>query len=221
MSAARRSANGTGAAHTARPGTEAAVADERWTVDFWLDPSCPLTRTTARWITSLAGDVPLDVRWHVMSLFLLNEHREVDPEGDEEGYLRIPARVATAVRAEHGSAALGAFHEALWTDPDGTQREWAGDLGEALRRCGLPDDLASAGWEDGYDAAMRASHEDGVGRVDAEIGTPVLAVTAPDGELPAFFGPVLSELPEPADALRLWRAALLLAGVPGFREIKR
>ncbi|WP_330095088.1 mycothiol-dependent nitroreductase Rv2466c family protein [Nocardiopsis codii] len=200
---------------------EADMADDRWTVDFWLDPSCPLTRNTARWITSLTGHVPLDVRWHVMSLFLLNEHRDEDPEGDTEGYLRIPARVATAVRSDHGNDALGAFHDALWTDPDGTHREWIGDIADALRRCGLPADLADAGWGTGYDAALRESHQDGVGRVDAEIGTPVLAVTTPDGALPAVFGPVVAEVPSQADAVRLWQATLLLAGVPGFRELKR
>ncbi|WP_157181513.1 hypothetical protein [Actinopolymorpha alba] len=34
-----------------------------------------------------------------------------------------PARVATAIRIEHGHAALGAFYDALWTESDGTERE--------------------------------------------------------------------------------------------------
>ncbi|SDK59210.1 disulfide bond formation protein DsbA [Nonomuraea jiangxiensis] len=196
------------------------MTGRRWTVDFWLDPCCPLTRLTARWLAVVAREVPLDVRWRVMSLSVLNEHRDVDPEGDDSGYLWIPARIAAAVQAEHGHAALGAFHEALWTDPDGTHREWIGDLAEALRRCGLPPGLAAAGHTTGYDAALRASHQDGVGRIDAEIGTPVLAVTTPDGEQHALFGPVITAVPPPAQALRLWQGTLLLAGVPGFREIK-
>lgn len=138
-----------------------------------------------------------------------------------DGFLWIPARVAAAVQTEHGHAALGTFYDTLWTDPDGTEREWIGDLAEALRRCGLPAELADAGSSDAYDAALRASHHDGVDRIDAEIGTPVLALTSPDGGRRAMFGPVLSALPTPAEAIRLWEATRLLGGVTGFREIKR
>lgn len=35
-----------------------------------------------------------------------------------------------------------------------------------------------------------------------------------------MFGPVLSALPTPAEAIRLWEATRLLSGVTGFREIK-
>lgn len=192
-----------------------------WTVDFWLDPACPLTRHTARWITSIADDVPLEVRWRVMSLSVLNEHRDDDPEGDPNGYLWIPARVAAAVQTEHGHVALGAFYDALWTEPDGSEREWIGDITEALHRSGLPAELADAGAATVYDDALRASHHDGVDRIDAEIGTPILAVTTPDGDQWAFFGPVVSTVPTPAAALRLWEGTLLVTSIAAFREIKR
>lgn len=192
----------------------------RYSLDFWLDPACPLTRVTARWVCSITERVPLDVRWRVMSLSVLNEHRAEDPEGDEEGYLWIPARVATAVAVHHGHTALGEFHDALWTDQDGAQRDWIGDLAEALRRCDLPATLANAGFSSAYDAVLRESHQDGVGRIDGEIGTPVLAITTPAGAQHAVFGPVLTELPAPDDALHLWQATLRLANIPAFRELK-
>jgi hypothetical protein len=191
-----------------------------WTVDFWLDPACPLTRHTARWIAQLADEIPLQVRWRVMSLSVLNEHRDDDPEDDPNGYLWIPARVAAAVQTEHGHDALGAFYDALWTDPDGTEREWNGDISEALQRSGLPAGLADAGTSTDYDAALRTSHHAGVDRIDAEIGTPVLVITTPDEHQQALFGPVLSA-PTGAHARRLWEATVLLTSIPTFREIKR
>lgn len=195
-------------------------ADMGWTVDFWLDPACPLTRHTARWITQIADHVPLDVRWRVMSLSVLNEHRDDDPEDDPHGYLWIPARVAAAIQTEHGHDALGTFYDALWTDPDGTEREWNGEITEALQRAGLPTELANTGTSTNYDAELRASHSDGVGRIDADIGTPILAITNPDGVQHALFGPVLSALPTAEDAIRLWEATLLLTSIPTLREIK-
>lgn len=183
-------------------------------VDFWLDPSCPLTWVTAQWIRAVAQDRPIDVRWHVMSLSILNEERDDDPENDPDGYLWIPARIAAAVQVEHGSEAVGRFHAAIQDASDY-------DFGAALAGCGLPAELAAAGTATTYDAALRASHGEGmrlIGRGD--VGTPIVAVPATDGERAAFFGPVLAELPDQAQCLRVWDALLLLAGVPLFREIK-
>lgn len=199
---------------------ESAQIEVGWTVDFWLDPACPLTRNTARWIARIAEQVPLNVRWRVMSLSVLNEHRDDDPEDDPHGYLWIPARVAAAVQTEHGHDALGAFYEALWTDLDGTEREWNGDISEALQRTGLPTELAKVGMSTRYDAELRASHHEGVDRISADIGTPVLAITNPDGEQRALFGPVLGAVPSGAEALRLWEGIGLLVDVAAFREVK-
>ncbi|GGJ88176.1 DSBA oxidoreductase [Streptomyces camponoticapitis] len=196
------------------------VTAERRTVDFWFDPACPLSRITACWIVTVAERRPVDIRWRVMSLSVLNEGREADPEGDEEGYLWIPARVCAAIQTSHGHAALGRFYDALWTAPDGGRREWIGDMSEALGAAGLPAELAGAGFTTDHDQALRASHAEAMSLVVGEVGTPVLAVTHPSGARHAFFGPVVSEPPGPEDALRLWDGTLLVASVPGFLEIK-
>ncbi|MFF5992758.1 mycothiol-dependent nitroreductase Rv2466c family protein [Prauserella flavalba] len=104
--------------------------------------------------------------------------------------------------------------------PGGTDREWIGDLGEALHRSGLPAELAEAGTSTSYDQALRDSHHDGVDRIDAEIGTPVLTVTTPENAQRSSFGPVLHAVPDRGDSLRLWDALLGLVSVPGFRELK-
>ncbi|WP_405677968.1 disulfide bond formation protein DsbA [Streptomyces sp. NBC_01511] len=193
---------------------------ERRTVDFWFDPACPLSRITASWIVAVAEQRPIDIRWRVMSLSILNEGKDVDPEGDEEGYLWIPARVCAAIQTAHGHAALGRFYDALWTAEDGGRREWIGDIAEALSGAELPGELAGAGLSTDHDAALRASHGEAMSLVVGEVGTPVLAVTHPRGARHAFFGPVITEAPAPDDALRLWDGTLLVASVPGFREIK-
>ncbi|WP_405617581.1 disulfide bond formation protein DsbA [Streptomyces sp. NBC_01508] len=193
---------------------------ERRTVDFWFDPACPLSRITASWIVAVAEQRPIDIRWRVMSLSILNEGKDVDPEGDEEGYLWIPARVCAAIQTAHGHAALGRFYDALWTAEDGGRREWIGDIAEALSGAELPGELAGAGLSTDHDAALRASHGEAMSLVVGEVGTPVLAVTHPCGARHAFFGPVITEAPAPDDALRLWDGTLLVASVPGFREIK-
>lgn len=192
-----------------------------WIVDFWLDPSCPLTRLTARWLVGVAGRRSIEIRWRVMSLTILNEGKDVDPEGDPEGYLRIPARICAAVQTEHGHEALGRFYDALWTDPRGGDGDWIDAFDAALRRARLPEALAAVGFDESYDAALRASHEAAMSLVGDDVGTPILAITDSSGARHAWFGPVITELPAEADALRLWDGFVLVAGVREFRELKR
>ena len=51
--------------------------------------------------------------------------------------------------------------------------------------------------------------------------TPVIAVPGPGGEEIAFFGPVVTPAPKGEAAGRLWDGVLLVAGTPGFYELKR
>lgn len=193
--------------------TDAMVAD------FWFDPSCPYTWTASRWLLEVAKVRPVEVRWHVMSLSVLNEGRDDDPEGDPEGYLWVPVRVCAAVRRDYGPEALGRLYTAMWTSARG-DGDWIGDLPTALTAAGLPPELAEAGQSTMYDDAVRASHAEGIGLVGEHVGTPIVAVTGADGGRLAFFGPVISQIPLGEAAGRLWDGTLLVAGVPGFHELK-
>jgi len=194
------------------------------TVDFWFDPACPYTWLTSRWVVEAAKVRDLDVRWRVMSLAVLNEGRDDDPEGDPEGYLWIPVRICAAVLRQYGQQALGAFYAALWADRgDGGAQQWINDPRVALVDAGLPPELAEAGSRGDHDDAVRASHAEGVALLGPHVGTPVVALPDPGGDVGAriaFFGPVLSRVPRGEEAGRLWDATLVVAGTPGFHELK-
>lgn len=192
-------------------------------VDFWFDPVCPYSWTASRWLREVEQRRPLRVRYHVMSLYLLNEHR-ADISAAYRSTVdasRGPARVATAAVTRFSEQVLEGFYTAFgelvfdyWRRPSATEYHEA--IRAALARVGLPGDLEDAMESDEYDAAMRLSHEAGIALVGGEVGTPITQI---DGA--GVYGPVLNAIPQGDDAIRVFDGARLLAGYPQFFELKR
>ncbi|MEU8654535.1 DsbA family protein [Streptomyces sp. NPDC048737] len=188
-------------------------------VDFWFDPTCPWAWLTSRWILEVARQRPLELRWHLMSLTVLNEGRADLPERwhrDLAARLE-PVRVCAAAEQAHGPQVLGGLYTELGTrfHLEGAPRKHA-TYAAALAAAGLDPRLADAAGRDTYDDAVRASHHDGIGRVGTDVGTPVVAV----GDV-AFFGPVVTPAPRGEAATRLWDGVLAVAATDGFFELKR
>ncbi|MFC9547867.1 DsbA family protein [Streptomyces sp. SID8111] len=195
-------------------------------VDFWFDPLCPWAWMTSRWVLEVEKVRNIKVRWHLMSLAVLNEDRldELPEEYREllETKAWGPVRVVIAAQEEHGAEVLGDLYTALGTrihnKDEGPGKE---TVAAALKDVGLPGTLMQH-WDDTpYEAQLRASHQEGIEKVGQDVGTPVIAVPGPDGEQIAFFGPVVTPAPKGEEAARLWDGTLAVASVPGFYEIKR
>ncbi|MEU2074897.1 DsbA family protein [Streptomyces sp. NPDC013489] len=202
------------------------MSESRTTADFYFDPLCPWAWMTSRWMLEVEQVRPVDVRWKVMSLAVLNENRldEVPAEYREmlETHAWGPVRVVIAAQQLHGDEVVGKLYTALGTrfhnNGEGPTRE---AIAGALADAGLPEDLVEYADKDTYDAELRASHTEGISKVGQDVGTPVIAVPGADGDEVAFFGPVVTPTPRGEAAARLWDGTLLVASTPGFYEIKR
>jgi 2-hydroxychromene-2-carboxylate isomerase len=187
--------------------------------DFWFDPLCPWAWITSRWMVEVTGVREVEVRWHVMSLTMLNEARD---DISEEYRKRIaaalgPVRVCIAAEQAHGNEVLGPLYTALGTGRHDKGADLDRGLIEtALADAGLPSSLADAMDDPSYDDALRASHDEGMKPVGTEVGTPVIHV---DGR--AFFGPVVTPTPRGEQAATLWDGVMMVTGVEGFYELKR
>jgi hypothetical protein len=158
-----------------------------------------------------------------MSLAVLNEDKNVPAEYRDALKLAWgPVRVAVAAAKQHGDDVLLPLYTALGNRIHGDKQEagpavYAGALAEV----GLPGSLAAAAESTEHDAALVDSHNRGMAPVGQDVGTPVIHVPGPGGDLVAFFGPVVTPTPRGEAAGRLWDGVLLVAGTRGFYELKR
>jgi hypothetical protein len=191
--------------------------------DMWFDPICPWAWLTSRWLLEVEKVRPIEVRFHVMSLSVLNEGRDLSERYQElMGRGWGPVRVCVAAAHKHGDAVLRDLYTAFGTRIHLGREELGPELFRgALTDAGLDPELAAAADSTEYDAALRASHDAGMKPVGLDVGTPVIHAPGPDGESIAFFGPVITPAPKGEAAGRLWDGTLLVAGTPGFYEIKR
>jgi protein-disulfide isomerase-like protein with CxxC motif len=187
-------------------------------VDFWFDPLCPWAWITSRWMVEVEQVRPVRTAWHVMSLAVLNEGRDLS-ERYREFLAKAwgPVRVCVAAERLLGNAAVLPLYTALGTRFHNQKEERnRATIEAAIADAGLPANLAEAIDSTEYDEAVRASHADGIERVGVDVGTPVISVSGA-----AIFGPVVTPIPRGEAAGRLWDGVLLCLQTPGFFELKR
>ena len=186
---------------------------------MWFDPRCPWAWLTSRWLLEVEQVRPIQTKFHVMSLALLNEGRE-DPEQTARGL--GPVRVCVAAAQRYGEDVLRDLYTAFGNRIHRQKEELSPELFKgALADAGLDPALADAATSTEYDQALRESHDAGMEPVGLDVGTPTIHAPGPDGNRIAFFGPVVTPAPKGEAAGRLWDGVMLVAGTPGFYEIKR
>ena len=199
---------------------------------FWFDPVCPFAWMTSKWVRMVAEQREYRVEWRLISLRLLNRHVDYDaqfPPEYEAGHtsgLHL-LRVAARARAEHGPQALDPLYATLgrhvFEDPAGQpppeRASSRAFLEQVLTEAGLPVGLAAAVDDASWDAEIQEETDAALQLTGKDVGTPILHFRPPGGA--AFFGPVISRLPSPEDAVVLWDHVVGLAGFAGFAELKR
>jgi 2-hydroxychromene-2-carboxylate isomerase len=187
-------------------------------VGLWVDPLCPWAWMTSRWLVEAAAVRDLEITWNVMSLSVLNSGRDL-PEQYQSmmAWGWRPVRVLTKARLEGGREVVKPLYEAMGVQLHNGGQERTDDLiVKALADCGLPAEWIAAADDASLDEELVKEHHLGMDAVGMDVGTPVIHV----GDV-AFFGPVVTPAPKGEAAGKLWDGVVLVAGTPGFFELKR
>lgn len=214
--------------------TTAPPSDPTYDIEFFWDPVCPFAWITSRWVEKVAAQSDYRVDWRFISLRLLNKDKDYAtefPPEYEQGHtagLRM-LRVAAAIRDDLGREPLGAlvaaYGHSYWDKPRGSgmraHLSTTEHATEVLEAAGLPTSYAASLDDDSWDELLDAETELALSRTGRDVGTPIITFQPAGGETISFFGPVISRVPDDADAVRLWEAVTTLATFPGFAEMKR
>lgn len=199
-------------------------------INFYFDPVCPFAWMTSKWVRLVMAQRDYTVDWRFISLRLINANVDYDshfPAEYEAGHtagLKL-LRVAARVRAEYGRDKVGPLYAAMgaqiFDHPLDESRDRASSefLQPILKDVGLPSNLADALEDTSFDAELRRETDEALALTGRDVGTPIIQFQPPQGV--AFFGPVISRLPNEGDALQLWDHVVGLASFAGFTELKR
>jgi hypothetical protein len=189
-------------------------------VRFWLDPLCPFCWTTSQWLRGVAAERDLAISYQPISLLVKNQIGDDSPWYGVAKWGYGLLRVLESVRATEGEAAVADLYVEYGRriHHDG-HREFS--VAEMLEVVGLPESHAAAFDDESFDAELMRRHNEGLALVGNDVGTPIIGIPGRDGAEVGVFGPVITALPAPDDAVALWDATVTLARMPEFFELKR
>lgn len=195
-----------------------AVGDNPTAVTLWLDPVCPFTWNTARWLTSAAAAGRAEISWRLLNLAVLNEGREMPSHLQQRMRdSRSIGRLMSAIRRDLGEDAMVAayftfggrhFDEGVPVNDDLVK-----EVLTAAGASGLTPDVVD---DAALDVLVAQSHQAGQDAYGAVGGSPMLTIGGH-----TFFGPVFAELPATAAAPETFTALATLAAVPQFSQLER
>jgi hypothetical protein len=201
-------------------------------ISFFVDPACPWVWVTSRWITEVAPQRDLTIRWRSFSPEIrdggvrlapvIPEHlRQVALERRRIG--AVASRAFEWLRSEVGEPAVGRFYTELGYRLNDPERPGSppmpGIIAASLKAADLGQAAEAAASDPIWQRRGAGSTEEAMALVGRDAMTPVIALET--GPPAALSGPIVSPASAGADAVRLWDAFAVLLQSPAFFEARR
>jgi predicted DsbA family dithiol-disulfide isomerase len=189
-------------------------------VEFYADPLCPWCWRTALWIRDVARRQPIEIKWKLFSLMVVNHPEEFR----DEQWLKWfnLERVLLAACKCGGNEAVERLYMSLGEaiHGEGRREDLASEEGvvACLREAGLPESLYRDALADpSTDAEVLQEHQDARERLHA-FGVPTIGL---EGSSIGIFGPVVEPIPTGDEADALWEHFRWMLDKPYLWELKR
>jgi len=193
-------------------------------ITFYFDPSCPFCWITSRWLLQISNKRDLNIEWLPFSLALKNS--ELGSKLKPTPYTKSHLSAHRVLRVIEAAAEKGASVIDLYTR-FGISYHLGGEkftdalIQEILEEHDLPVALLKEADSKKWDAILQNKINEAISIVGDDIGVPTIIIENEKGQKQGFFGPVLQDLPEIDDSVKLWDAFSALAKSSHFFELKR
>ena len=162
----------------------------------------------------------LRITWQPISLLMKNGPAEDSNWYPKYRFTHNLLRVMESVRQSDGHD--GAFR---WYWEVATRihhdKDHSFDPAEALGAVGIETHHGAAFNDESWDESIAQRMGAGLELAGTDIGTPIIGFDDLNGERVGIFGPVITRVLPPDQALQLWDGMVAVTTVPGFWELKR
>jgi hypothetical protein len=189
--------------------------------ELFIDPACPWTWITSRWLCEVREHRPLDLRWRPFSLLLDDTLADISLARRLElaSSTRV-LRLIEAVRARYGEPPIDELYTRIGTGFHHDDQRDFEHLEAVLVAMGIPATMLAHLDDPRWDQVIHESMAEAHAVAGPEAGVPLLVMHG-DGPRRAFLGPVFSPAPTGLAALSAWDGLVTLLAAPGFFELKR
>ena len=189
------------------------------TIDFHFDPQCPLAWRTALWIREARSVRPVDVRWRLFSLEIVNRKEGVEPDYvNGRGWTAL--RTLAYARRQRGNEGIEKLYIALGDAAHGRKESMneRSVVAACAQQAGFGAELVDAALADEKTIQeVIADHEEAVKRYHG-FGVPTIAL---EGSSVGYYGPIIHTVPHGDQAGELWDYTFWALQQPNLFELKR
>lgn len=171
----------------------------------------------------VSGKRNIDIEWKQFSLALKNGSLEGKDKTDGAKAHASAQKVHRVILAasKQGASTID-LYTAFGIPYHLGGEEFNEDLiKEVLLQQKLPAELVEAASDESLDKELQGFIDEATAVAGQDIGTPTIVFVLEDSSKNGFFGPVLQELPDIDEALKLWDGLSKLATDKSFYELKR
>ena len=189
-------------------------------VAFYFDPSCPWCWVTSRWILLCSNKRDINIDWRLFSL----AYKNGELKGEKAKANHMPAHRVERVMlaATKRGASLTELYTSFGIKHFISGEEYSDEtIASVLDQLKLKKDLIKTADDKSLDKELIASSKSALKVVGQDIGVPTIVFLYEDGKQTGFFGPVLKELPDQNESVKLWDSLVELAKHDSFYELKR
>ena len=187
-------------------------------VTLWLDPVCPFSWNTARWLRAVAEKTGSAMDLRMMNLAVLNEGRQLPPAQQARmNDSRQIGRLMSALRDEVGADTLIKAYFTFgqqYFDHRAPVDERL--VTYVLQAVSAHHTTAATLADTSLDAAVLQSHEESQQALGDVGGSPLISIGGR-----TVFGPVFSSVPDPDRTLVVFDAVTALVATPSFNQLER